>query len=158
METLFSTTGARLESIAQRADVVKAISSANVVAISELLGRAAQAADIDGILVVDTKLRVFGANSDKTDIVTVNRALQDSPLAQEIQGILTDNDRKRPRVLRRVIEVNEQAAQALGARQVAAHLRDGRADLRRFRRCVRCADGPSFATRTGSDPGGILPA
>jgi hypothetical protein len=33
VDALFSTTGGRLESIAQRADVVKAISSANVVAI-----------------------------------------------------------------------------------------------------------------------------
>jgi len=73
---MFSSTATRLESIAQRADVAKAISSANVVPIYELLGRAAQAADIDGILVVDTKLRVFGAHSDKTDIVTANRALQ----------------------------------------------------------------------------------
>src|SRR5205814_1790606 len=58
VDALFSTTAARLETIAQRADVVKAISSANVVPISELLGRAALAADIDGILVVDAKLRV----------------------------------------------------------------------------------------------------
>jgi methyl-accepting chemotaxis protein len=116
VDTLFTTTAARLESIAQRADVVKAISSANVVAISELLGRAAQAADIDGILVVDTKLRVFGADSDKTDIVTANRALQDSSFAQDISAILADNDRKRPRVLRRAAVLDEQGAQALGAR------------------------------------------
>jgi hypothetical protein len=32
----------------------------------ELLGRAAQAADIDGILVVDTKLRVFGAAATRS--------------------------------------------------------------------------------------------
>jgi len=115
VDALFSATGGRLESIAQRADVVKAISSANVVAIWELLGRAAQAADIDGILVVDTKLRVFGASSDKIDIVTANRALQESPLVQEIQAILTDNDRRRPRVLRRVIELDQHAALALGA-------------------------------------------
>lgn len=119
VDTLFSTTGARLESIAQRADVVKALSSANVVAISELLGRAAQAADIDGILAVDTKLRVFGADSDKTDIVAANGALQESPLAKDIQAILVDNDRKRPRVLRRAIGLNEDAAQALGARGTA---------------------------------------
>jgi methyl-accepting chemotaxis protein len=116
VEALFSTRATRLESIAQRADVVKAISSANVVAISELLGRAAQAADIDGILVVDTKLRVFGADSDKTDIVTANRALQESPFAQDIQAILVDNDRKRPRVLRRAVELNDHLAHALGAR------------------------------------------
>ena len=113
--SLFSTTSARLESIAQRADIAKAISSANVVAISELLGRAAQAADIDGIVVVDTKLRVFGAASDKVDIVVTNRELQESTLAQEILPVLGDNDRKHPRALRRAVELNEDLAQALGA-------------------------------------------
>src|SRR5207253_8851981 len=78
VDALFNSTASRLESIAQRADITKAISSANVVAISELLGRAAQAAAIDGILVVDTNLRVFGADSDKLDIVAADRALQGS--------------------------------------------------------------------------------
>jgi methyl-accepting chemotaxis protein len=119
VDTLFAGIGARLESIAQRADVVKALSSANVVPISELLGRAAQAADIDGILVVDTRLRVFGADSDKVDLVAANRALQENALAHDILAILADNDRKRPRVLRRAIELNEATAQALGARAKA---------------------------------------
>jgi methyl-accepting chemotaxis protein len=115
VEGLFSTIGARLESIAQRADVAKAISSANVVAISELLGRAAEAADIDGIIVVDSKLRVLGAASDKVDIVVANRELQDSPFAKEIMAVLADNDRKRPRTLRRAVALNEDLAPALGA-------------------------------------------
>jgi methyl-accepting chemotaxis protein len=113
---LFDATGARLESIALRADVVKAISSANVVAISELLGRAAEAADIDGILVVDTKLRVFGAHSDKVDIIGTDRALQESPFAPDLRAILTDNDRKHPRVLHRAVALDENAAEALSAR------------------------------------------
>jgi methyl-accepting chemotaxis protein len=117
--SLFGSTAARLESIAQRADIVKAISSANVVAISELLGRAAQAADIDGIVVVDTKLRMFGAASDKVDIVVANRELQESALAQDILPILGDNDRKHPRALRRAVELNEDLAQALGAEKTA---------------------------------------
>ena len=119
VDNLFSTLGARLESVAQRADIVKAISSANDVAISQLLGRAAQAADIDGILVVDSKLRVFGAHSDHINIVAVNRALQDSPLAQDILGILGDNDRRRPRNIRRALELKGNLAQALGAPAVA---------------------------------------
>ncbi|MBV8836370.1 MAG: methyl-accepting chemotaxis protein, partial [Alphaproteobacteria bacterium] len=115
LEGMLATTGTRLESIAQRADVVKAISSANVVAISELLGRAAEAADIDGIVVVDSKLRMFGAASDKVDIVVANRELQESPLAKDILAILTDNDRKHPHTLRRAVAMNEQLAAALGA-------------------------------------------
>jgi len=116
VEALFNSVGSRLESIAQRADITKAVSSANVVAISELLGRAAQAADIDGILVVDTRLQVFGAHSDKIDIVAANRALQDSPLAPDIQAIVADNDRKKPRVVRRAVALDEEGAVALGAR------------------------------------------
>jgi len=116
VEALFNSVGSRLESIAQRADIAKAISSANVVAISELLGRAAQAADIDGILVVDTRLQVFGAHSDKIDIVAANRALQESPLAPDIQAIVADNDRKKPRVVRRAVALDEEGAAAFGAR------------------------------------------
>lgn len=119
VETLFGSVAARLESIAQRADVVKALSSANVVPISEILGRAAQAADIDGILVVDTKLRVFGAHSDKVDLVAANRALQENPIAQDVLAILADNDRKRPRVLRRAVELGEATAAAFAARETA---------------------------------------
>jgi len=115
VEALFNSVGSRLESIAQRADVVKAISSANVVPIYQLLGRAAETADIDGILVVDTNLHVFGAHSDKIDIVGADRALQESAFAQDIRVILADNDRKRPRVVRRVVTLDEEGAQALGA-------------------------------------------
>ena len=131
LDALSTTAAARLESMAQRADVVKAISSANVVAISELLGRAAQAADIDGILVVDTKLRVFGAASDKVDIVAANRAIQDSALAQDILSILGENDRRRPRVMRRTIALTEDRRPGLGCcGDRAAGIRRRRADLR----------------------------
>src|SRR6202008_4216182 len=116
VEALFHSIGSRLESIAQRADAVKAISSETVVAISELLGRAAQAADIDGILVVDSRLRVFGAHSDKVDIVAANAALQDDAVAQDIRAIVADNDRKRPRVVRRTLALDEEGALGLGAR------------------------------------------
>ena len=116
VDALFNSVGSRLEAIVQRADVAKAISSANVVAISELLGRAAQAADIDGIVVVDTRLQVFGAHSDKIDIVAANRALQESPLAADIQAIVADNDRKKPRFVRRAVALDEEGAVALGAR------------------------------------------
>lgn len=115
VEGLLATTGTRLESIAQRADIAKAISSGNVVPIYEMLGRAAEAANIDGIVVVDSKLRMFGAASDKVDIVVANRELQESPLAKDILAILTDNDRKRPRTVRRAVAMNEQLAAALGA-------------------------------------------
>jgi methyl-accepting chemotaxis protein len=116
---LFANVGARLESIAQRADVVKALASGNDVEISELLGRAAEAADIDGILVVDAKLRVFGADNGRVDMVAANAALQASVLAPEIRAILAENERKRPRVLQRTLVLDQEVGKALGTDRTA---------------------------------------
>jgi methyl-accepting chemotaxis protein len=124
LETLFETIGRRIEGIAQRADVVKVVAGANVVPIWDLLGRTGQAADVDRILVVDPKLRVFGADKDSVDIAAAYQALQAHPIAQEILPLLADNDRKHPRVLRRTLPLTEDLVKALGARGPAplAHL------------------------------------
>jgi methyl-accepting chemotaxis protein len=119
MERLFDTMGRRLEAFAQRADIVKVVASANVVPIWDLLGRGARSMDFDGFLVVDTRLRVYGADRDSLDMVATNQALQASPLAVEIRPILGDNDRKRPQVLRRAMPLTAELAKALGARSPA---------------------------------------
>ena len=119
LETLFDTIGRRIEGIAQRADVVKVVASANVVPIWDLLGRTGHAADVDGILAVDAKLRVFGADKDSTDIAAVHQALNANPIAQDILPLLADNDRKHPRVIRRTLPLTEDLAKALGARGTA---------------------------------------
>ncbi|HXW27326.1 MAG TPA: GGDEF domain-containing protein, partial [Xanthobacteraceae bacterium] len=119
LETLFDTIGRRIEGIAQRADVVKVVASANVVPIWDLLGRTGRAADVDGILVVDPKLRVFGADKDSVDIAAVYKALNAHPIAREILPLLADNDRKHPRVMHRMLPLTEDLAKALGAKGTA---------------------------------------
>jgi methyl-accepting chemotaxis protein len=119
LEALFDTIARRLEGIAQRADVVKVVASANVVPIWDLLGRTGQAADVDGILVVDAKLRVFGADRDSVDVAAANHALQAHPIAQDILPLLADNDRKHPHVIRRTLQLTEGLATALGAKETA---------------------------------------
>jgi methyl-accepting chemotaxis protein len=115
IENLFDIMGRRLEGIAQRADVVKVVASGNVVPIWDLLGRTGRAADIDGIIVVDPKLRVLGADKDSVDIAATYQALRASPLAQEILPILADNDRSRPHVIRRPMQMTADIAKAVGA-------------------------------------------
>ena len=152
--------GARLESIAQRADVVKAISSANVVAISELLGRAAQAADIDGILVVDTKLRVFGAaqRQGRHRCRRTARCRRARSRRTSCRSWATTTASVRAS-LRRAVELDDGLAQALGAdKPRAAGLRHRRADLRRFRRRVRGAHRASHVASARGRAGGVLPA
>jgi methyl-accepting chemotaxis protein len=119
LETLFETIGRRIEGIAQRADVVKVVAAANVVPIWDLLGRTGQAADVDRILVVDSKLRVFGADKDSVDIAAAYQALHAHPIAQEILPLLADNDRKHPRVMRRTLPLTEDLVRALGAQGTA---------------------------------------
>jgi methyl-accepting chemotaxis protein len=119
LETMFETIARRIEGIAQRADVVKVVASANVVPIWDLLGRTGGAADVDGILVVDAKLRVFGADKDSVDIAAAYQALHAHPLAQEILPLFADNDRKHPRVIRRTLPLTQALADALGAKSTA---------------------------------------
>jgi methyl-accepting chemotaxis protein len=119
LETLFETIGRRIEGIAQRADVVKVIAAANVVPIWDLLGRTGRAADVDGILVVDAKLRVLGADKDSVDIAAAYQALRAHPLVQEMLPLLADNDRKHPRVIRRTLPLTADLAKALGAKETA---------------------------------------
>jgi len=119
VELLFSEAGRRLGNIAQRADIVKAVSSANDVAISELLRRAATTADLDGVLVVDAKLRVFGADRGDIDIAATNRALGEHAIAMKILPILADNDRRKPTVLLRTLALTHDLAEAIGANRTA---------------------------------------
>ena len=92
VQALFANVGQNLASIAQRADIVKAVGSGNSITISELLGPAARSADIDGILVIDTKLRVLGGDrealnaglpdgADVIDILATSQSLAAHPIS-----------------------------------------------------------------------------
>ncbi|PVB62338.1 GGDEF domain-containing protein [Labrenzia sp. 011] len=77
LEFLFQDRVRRLNSIAERMDTAKAVGSRNVVAMSELLGPAAELADVDGIVVLDEEARVIGASSYKADLVQLGSKIQD---------------------------------------------------------------------------------
>jgi methyl-accepting chemotaxis protein len=127
LEKLFADSARRLENIAQRADIVKAIATGNSITISELLGRAARLADLDGILVVDAKLGVLGADRepvnaasaqrrpDAIDILATSQALHSHPIAQPLNRLLSDNDRARPRSFTQTMALTESTAKAIAA-------------------------------------------
>jgi methyl-accepting chemotaxis protein len=130
LQMLFSDVGLRLESIAQRADVVKAVSTRNGITISELLGRAARSADLDGILVVDSKLAVIGADKEASnagvpanveviDILATSQALAAHPFSELIRPLLAENDRKRPSTLRQIVDLTDDLAKAIGSKKSA---------------------------------------
>jgi methyl-accepting chemotaxis protein len=120
VEMMFNTMGRLVESLAQRADIAGAVSSNNIVAMSETLGRSVSALDIDGVIVIDPKLRVLGAHSGDVDLLAANAALNLLPIAGDILPLLQNNDRKAPRNLRRVVTFDERTAPAFGSRQRAA--------------------------------------
>lgn len=120
VEMMFNTMGRLVESLAQRADIAEAVSSNNVVAISEVLGRSVEALDIDGVIVVDPRMRVIGAHSGDIDLLAANEALNGLPIAADILPLLQNNDRKAPRNLRRVLTFDEHTAPAFGSKQQAA--------------------------------------
>ena len=130
VQMLFSDAGLRLESIAQRADVVKAVSTRNGITISELLGRAARSADLDGILVVELETgrdrrrqggveRGAAPNIEVIDILATSQALAAHPFSELIRPLLAENDRKRPNTLHRVVNLTDDLAKAIGSKKSA---------------------------------------
>src|SRR6202011_400640 len=67
LETLFENIARRIEGIAQRADVVKVVASANVVPIWDLLGRTGRAAGGGGHLGGGGGVGLFGGAKKKRD-------------------------------------------------------------------------------------------
>jgi methyl-accepting chemotaxis protein len=130
VQELFADVGQSLANIAQRADIVKAVGSGNSITISELLGPAARSADIDGIAVIDTTLRVLGADRealnagsprgvDVIDILATSQSLAAHPLSQQIRPLLADNDRRRPAMLVRQLAIDPELAKAIGSRSTS---------------------------------------
>jgi methyl-accepting chemotaxis protein len=138
LDFLFTVSERNSDHISQRTDVVSAIGSSNVVAITEVLDRAVRTSNLDGILVVDTKMRVIGANTYSTDLLVANDTLPKTGIPDSVRAILTDNDRAgrfdhkaaggggdnedgiRYRDARLVLTLDETRAKAIGAQQTAS--------------------------------------
>jgi methyl-accepting chemotaxis protein len=137
LEFLFTVAERNADHISQRTDVVSAIGSSNVVAITEVLDRAVRTSNLDGILVVDTKMRVIGANTYSTDLLVANESLPKTGIPDAVRVILTDNDRVgrydhkdsddrgdgaegfHYRDARLVVALDETLAKAIGAQKTA---------------------------------------
>jgi diguanylate cyclase (GGDEF)-like protein len=105
----------RFATIAQQADVAKAVLSGNTVAISEILRPALASSDIDGGIVVDAKLRVLGAHDLAVDILKANHKLPHSELLAPINGVITSNDRDKRRGVRLKTRLDGRTGVAIGA-------------------------------------------
>jgi len=137
LEFLFTVSERNADHISERTDVVSAISSNNVVAITEVLDHAVRTSNLDGILVVDTKMRGIGANAYAIDLLVANEFLPKTDIPAIIADLLTDNDRAgrfeyKPRETRDhggrtphyhdarlVVALDETLAKAIGARKTA---------------------------------------
>lgn len=119
IEMLFARVSRGLESVAQQPDIAKAVSSGNVVDMTELLGRAAQINDIDGFIVVDSKLRVVGSSDSNLGLVVTNQALHVHPISKRIAQILADNDRKNLAIVGEPVRLDRSFADAVRAHGTA---------------------------------------
>ena len=96
LDTLQRDTARRLGVVAQRGDIVRAIQTRNVVAMSEPLDAAARAASMDLILVTDAKARVIGASAKTADLVLLDEGLQESRLRAQAELAISSNDPAQP--------------------------------------------------------------
>jgi diguanylate cyclase (GGDEF)-like protein len=114
----------RLATVAQRADIVRAVVSGNTVAISEILRPALLSANVDGVIVVDARSRVLGAHDLSVDILKANDSLQRSALSAAIARVIEANDREHRRGIRQKVRLDHLTGAAIGAAS-----EDGLADV-----------------------------
>jgi diguanylate cyclase (GGDEF)-like protein len=96
IETLGAETAQRLRQIAQRADIGKAVASANDVTIRELLASVSKTSGLDTLIAFDDAGRVIGA-SVTLDLLQLNAQVQRSSTASIVRDILRFNSRAQPR-------------------------------------------------------------
>jgi diguanylate cyclase (GGDEF)-like protein len=113
--TLLDDVSRRFATVAQRADIVRAVLSANTVAISEILRPALVSSDVDGVIVVDAKLRVLGAHDLGVDILKANGKLTQTELFAPISDVITVNDREKRRNMRLKMRLDPRTSAAIGA-------------------------------------------
>lgn len=107
----------RLEGIAQRSDVIRAVQSGNVVAINDVIGRAAKLADVDGVIVLDDKLRVVGSQAESVDLLSAHQSLHDSPFLQHIKDVLKGNNPNSPVVYEKLHKFDRDLSQIMDMEQ-----------------------------------------
>lgn len=99
LEFLLRDTERRVAAIASRTDAVAAVTSRNVVAMSEMLGPAARNADVDSIVVLDHAGKVIGASAGNADLISLNQRIKTFAFAPEIKDLLEDNQPNDQRTL-----------------------------------------------------------
>ena len=114
LDLLFTNADRQLGVIAQRTDVVNAISSGNVVAITETLRRGKSSTDLDGLIVIDVDLNVLGAEFGNIDLLVADAALKQTTFGPDINSIIQNNDPLQPRGFMRVVKLDRTMATALG--------------------------------------------
>lgn len=120
LDLLFTNVDRQLGVIAQRADIVGAILSGNVVAMTEMLRRGKASTDLDGVIVVDGGINVLGAEYGNIDLLVSDAALKQTMLKAEIEAIVAENDPLQPRGFMRVMKMDRVLAAALGDSRIDA--------------------------------------
>lgn len=120
---LFDEASRQTRYLAQRLDIVKAVVSANHVAIQELLAPASVTGELDALLVADATGTVIGA-SRATDLLAASEAIAALGLKKTITSIFKDNrrlDRRAHHATYRVLE-SFNAAVGLPPGRIIAHV------------------------------------
>ncbi len=120
LDLLFTSVDRQLGVIAQRTDVVSAITTGNVVAITETLRRGKASTDIDGLIVIDPDLNVLGAEFGNIDLLASDAALKQTTLRPDINMIMAENDPLQPQGFIRVVKLDATLALALGEKEAAS--------------------------------------
>ncbi|ACL60370.1 putative bifunctional diguanylate cyclase/phosphodiesterase [Methylobacterium nodulans] len=113
LDGLFDEAARQTRFLAQRLDIVKAVGSANSVALRELLAPAAVTGDLDALVVTDPQGIVTGSSSGP-DLLALTEAVDAAEIDLAIRDVLTENSRVRRRAVSRMFQLTDPLRIALG--------------------------------------------
>jgi methyl-accepting chemotaxis protein len=116
IETLFNEVSASIASFASRENLAKAVATSNIPHIRRALALALADTDINGVMVVDEKMRLVVAEAENSDLLAINKAFNAHAISKSIAALLKNNNHTTPTVFKKYLQTDAALLAALGGK------------------------------------------
>jgi methyl-accepting chemotaxis protein len=116
METTFNEISTSIASLASRENLARAVATSDFPRLRRTLALALADSQVNGVMIIDEKMRLVVAETENTDILAINTAFKAHAISRNIAGLLKNNSHTRPTVFKQFVQSDASLLAALGAK------------------------------------------
>jgi methyl-accepting chemotaxis protein len=116
MEATFNEMSANVASFASRENLGKAVMTGDVPKIRRALASELANSEINGVMIVDEKMRLVSAEAENADLLAINKAFNAHAISKNIAGLLKNNNHATPTVFKKFLQTDATLLAALGGK------------------------------------------